>query len=135
MRVFLDTNVLLDVFLKRVGAPASAAAITACGEAGNQAFVAVHTLSNAFYLIEKQRSRADAWDAIRDMLAWADVARTSKADALWAVQSGMNDFEDALQLSAAISCAADVVITRNTTDFKSSAIVVMTPEDFLAAHP
>ena len=31
MRVFLDTNVLLDVFLKRTGEPASARVIAACG--------------------------------------------------------------------------------------------------------
>jgi len=72
---------------------------------------------------------------IADLLAWADVAQTSKADALWAVQAGLNDFEDALQLSAAISSTANIVITRNTTDFKNSPIPVMTPEEFLLAHP
>ncbi len=41
MRVFLDTNVLLEVFLKRVGEPASASVISACGGEENQGFVAV----------------------------------------------------------------------------------------------
>jgi predicted nucleic acid-binding protein len=63
------------------------------------------------------------------------VAQTSKSDVLWAVQSGLKDFEDALQLSAAICSTADIVITRNTTDFKNSPIPVMTPEEFLATHP
>lgn len=52
MRVFLDTNVLLDVYLKRAGEPGSARVIAACGEPWNEGFVTVHTLSNAFYLIE-----------------------------------------------------------------------------------
>jgi len=30
---------------------------------------------------------------------------------------GMNEFEDALQIAAAERCGADVIVTRNTTDF------------------
>ena len=100
MRVFLDTNVLLDVFLKRVGEPASASVISACGEEENQGFVAVHTLSNAFYLIEKQRTRAEAWEAIRDVLKWACVAELATGDVMRTQRMEMSDFEDALQIAA-----------------------------------
>ena len=41
MRVFLDTNVLLDVYLNRAGEPGSARVIAACGEPWNQGFVRV----------------------------------------------------------------------------------------------
>ena len=136
MRLFLDTNVLLDGYFQRAGAAASDAVIARCDGATLSGTIAWHTLSNAFYLVRgHSKSTATALQFINDLLTWADVAQTSKADALWAVQSGMSDFEDALQLSAAISCSADVVITRNTTDFKTSTIPVMTPEEFLAAQP
>jgi len=42
---------------------------------------------------------------------------------------------DGLQLAAAVACGADVLLTRNTDDFKDSPILVMTPEEFLAAYP
>ena len=136
MRVFLDTNVLLDVFLKRTGEPASARVIAACGEPWNQGFVAVHTLSNAFYLIEKQRTRAEAWECIRDVLAWASVAEITTADAARTQQMGMNDFEDALQVAAAEGCRADVLVTRNITDFAGkTAVRVVLPEDFVDQAP
>jgi len=45
----------------------------------------------------------------------------------------MRDFEDALQLAAAVACGAGVILTRNTADFKASPIPVMTPEEFLAS--
>ena len=95
MRIFLDTNVLLNVYLKRVGEPGSAAVIGACGQPWNEGFVAVHTLSNAFYLIERQRTRAEAWEFIRDVLAWAGVAEITTADAARTQAMNMSDFEDA----------------------------------------
>lgn len=136
MRVFLDTNVLLDVYLKRAGEPGSARVIAACGEPWNEGFVAVHTLSNAFYLIERQRTRAEAWEFIRDVLAWADVAEIGRSDAARTQQMGMSDFEDALQIAAAESCRAEVIVTRNTGDFiGKTALRVVVPEDFVDRPP
>ena len=44
---------------------------------------------------------------------------------------GLNDFEDALQLSAAESCQAEVILTRNKADFSNPPkIAVLTPEEF-----
>lgn len=136
MRVFLDTNVLLDVYLKRAGEPGSARVIAACGEPWNQGFVAVHTLANAFYLIERQRTRAEAWEFIRDVLAWAAVAEIGTADAVRTQQMGMSDFEDALQIVAAEGCGAEVIVTRNIRDFRGkTALRVVLPEDFVDQPP
>ncbi len=44
----------------------------------------------------------------------------------------MADFEDALQVAATIACAADIILTRNTDEFKASTLPAMTPEEFLA---
>lgn len=135
MKLFFDTNVLLDGYFQRAGVAASDAVISRCDWVTHSGMIAWHTLSNAFYLVRgHSKSSATALQFINDLLDWADVAQTSKIDALWAVQSGINDFEDALQLSAAISCSANVVITRNTADFKASTMPVMTPEEFLAAQ-
>jgi hypothetical protein len=121
------------VYLKRAGAQASAGVILACGEAWNQGFVAVHTLSNAFYLIEKQRTRAEAWEFIRDVLGWALVAEVSTVDAMRTQRMGTEDFEDALQIAAVERCGADVIVTRNVKDFAGKTSVrVVQPEDFNA---
>ena len=53
------------------------------------------------------------------------MASTRRADALSATTSGMRDFEDALQMAAAVACGADVILTRNLTDFKSSPIAAI----------
>ena len=132
MRVFFDTNVLLDGYFQRAGAQASEQAVKHCNGGIHQGWVAWHTLSNAFYLVRgHSKSAPTALQFISDLLAWVDVAEISRADALAAVASGMPDFEDALQAAAAIACGADVILTRNTADFKASTVPVMTPEEFL----
>ncbi len=132
MRVFFDTNVLLDGYYQRAGAVASERAVMLCGGGAHQGWIAWHTLSNAFYLVRgHSKSAPTAFQFITDLLAWTEVSATTKPDALAAVGYGMADFEDALQVSAAIACAADIILTRNTDDFKASVLPVMTPEEFL----
>lgn len=136
MRVFFDTNVLLDGYFQRAGAAASEKAILACSGGEHEDWIAWHTLSNAFYLVRgHSKSTPTAFQFIADLLAWTEVSPTTTPDAIAACSSGMVDFEDALQVAAAIASAADLILTRNTDDFKVSTIPVMTPEEFLARYP
>ena len=86
-------------------------------------------------MIERQQSAISGRDFIRRMLGWADVAQTSKADALAALDLPMGDFEDALQVAAAMACGAQFVITRNERDFKNSPVPPLSPDDFLRRYP
>ena len=48
-----------------------------------------------------------------------------------ALYSSFSDFEDATQHFTALQIPADFILTRNTVDYKESAIPVRTPEDFI----
>ena len=130
MRLLIDINVLLDVALQRPGAPASARLLGLCGRQ-HEAWLAWHSIATLAYLIERQQSAISGRDFIRGMLDWADVAHTGKADALAALDLPMGDFEDALQVAAAMACGAQFVITRNQRDFKNSTIPALSPDVFL----
>ena len=134
MKVLFDTNILLNGPFGEPGGPVSDRCITLCSGGIHEGWIAWHTPSNAHYIVRaRSKSGSVALQFINDLLTWAEVAITSKPDALSAVASGMSDFEDALQVAAASACAADIILTRNLADFKSSPIPVMTPEAFLAA--
>jgi predicted nucleic acid-binding protein len=61
MRVFLDTNILLDVLLDRPGLVAeSEAVILNCENAGHPMFIAWHGPATAYYLLKRGRTEADA---------------------------------------------------------------------------
>lgn len=133
MKLFLDANVLLDGYYRRAGAATSDQVIALCDGVTHSGWIAWHTLSNVFYLVRGHaKSSSTALQFVTDLLAWVEVAETGKADAILAAGSGMNDFEDALQLAAAFACGADIIVTRNTADFKTSPLPVMTPEQLLA---
>jgi predicted nucleic acid-binding protein len=137
MRLLLDANIILDDALSRPGvAAASKAVIKTCG-VHHEAWVAWHTLSNVFYIVERHPVQgASALQIIADLLTWTEVAGTSRIAAVRAVQMGMTDFEDALQAAAAEACRADLIITRNVADFRGSPVPALAPVDFLAQfHP
>lgn len=61
MRVFLDTNILLDVLMNRPGLVAdSEAVILNCAAAGHPMFIAWHGLATAYYLLKRGRTEAEA---------------------------------------------------------------------------
>ncbi len=43
----------------------------------------------------------------------------------------MNDFEDALQCAAALTCDASVIVSRNIEDYQHSPVKTVTPKQIL----
>jgi len=46
----------------------------------------------------------------------------------------LTDFEDSLQVAAALSCGAQFIITRNERDFRKSPVPALSPDSFLRRH-
>jgi len=136
MRVFLDTNILLDVLLSRQSLAAeSEEVILRCEALGAEMFLAWHGLATAFYLLKRGRTHADALREVDRILSWARVASSGDAEARRARSLGFSDFEDALQAVAAEACGAGCIVTRNTPDFSLSAVAALLPQEFLSQYP
>ena len=136
MRVFLDTNILLDVLLDREPfVPDSEGVILRCEALGAEMFIAWHGLATAYYLLKRGRTEPEALAEVNKILAWARVAEVMDAHARHAGTLGFNDFDDALQSVSANACAADWIVTRNTRDFTLSSVPTITPTDFLQQFP
>ena len=136
MRVFLDTNILLDVFLNRSGKSGSLEVLRACVVPGNEGWIAWHTLSNGFYIVRREtRLLAEAKRFASELLLWCNVASVGTREAIAAEDMNLSDIEDAMQIAAAQACYADVIVTRNIGDFSSSPIPVVTPEEFAQRWP
>jgi predicted nucleic acid-binding protein len=133
MRLLIDINVVLDVALQRPGADASGRVLAQCGRQ-HEGWLAWHSVATLAYLIGRQHSTVDLRAFIRGLLEWADIARTGRSDALAALDLGLRDFEDALQVAAAIACGAKFIVTRNERDFKGSPVPAINPEAFLRRH-
>ena len=135
MRVFLDTNILLDVIESRSGFVEESTAVLALAE-GLQAelYIAWHSLATIYYLIRRSRSEELAMMEVDKILAWANIAPVDLGSASRARSLNFPDFEDAMQCVCAESCMADLIITRNIKDFVSSPIPAISPAEFLQRH-
>ncbi len=135
MRVFLDTNILLDVIEARPGlVEESTDVLTLAGHLHAELYLAWHGLATIYYLIRRRKSEVAAMKEIDQILSWASVAPVDSNSAARARILNFPDFEDAMQCACAESCLADVIITRNTKDFTPSPIRVLSPADFLQQH-
>ena len=133
MKYLFDADVLLDVALDREPfADESSAALDWCQKAPRSAVLAWHSVSNVYYVLRAARNDAHARTFLSDLLRFAVVA-SGGADAVSrALFLPMNDFEDALQVAAALSVDAELIVTRNVRDYRGSPLPAVTPHDFLA---
>lgn len=127
--ILLDTDVLIDLALDRQPhASAAARLLDSIEQGAERACIAWHTVSNFYYLVAPSRGRENVKKFIVELTRFVDVASTD-ADALrYAASLPMADFEDALQVAAARSAGARLIVTRNTKDFVRSPIPAVEPE-------
>jgi hypothetical protein len=132
LKVLLDTDVLMDVALGRADfGPTSRSLVEWCQHRPGTAMVAWHTISNLYYLLRAALGDSFARSFLSDLLDFAGVASGGTEGVRHALNMRMNDFEDALQVAAAIASAADFILTRNIADYRGSVVPVLTPADFL----
>lgn len=128
MRILLDTDVLLDVALRRSEFFEDSAAVLAWAEANpGSAAVAWHSVANLHYLV-----RPDCREFIRDLLNFVEVAPVATDDLRAALGFPMKDLEDAMQASAALAFGARYLVTRNLPDYRKSPVPAISPGAFRA---
>lgn len=133
MRVLLDINVLLDVVLARTPWDLPAAKLLAAIERGLvEGFVAGHTLPTLHYVVAKSRDRETATAAVADLLGLVEIVPIGKEDIHRALLLPCDDFEDAVQIAAALKIGTDHIITRNEPDFQAGPITPIRPETILS---
>lgn len=132
MRVFLDTNVVIDYATQRQPFCQAANAIFQLSQDGTiDACASALTFVTLAYILRKQVSKDEIYRCLRGITSIVAVAQTGNREIQQAIAAEWKDFEDAVQFSSAKSSAIDVILTRNQKDFQSTEILVMSPEDFL----
>ena len=65
------------------------------------------------------------------MLKFLTILDVGKKDIETALSLQWKDFEDAVQYAVALSNNVDFIISRNSKDFESNEIPVLSPKEFL----
>ncbi len=133
MRVLFDTNVVLDVLLKRDPWVKDSAAIWQASDDGRiTAHILASTLTDIFYIARKQVGQDAAHVAVRTCLEAFEICAIDRQTLEQAEALPGDDFEDNLQMAGASIAGLDAIATRNKADFADSAVPVLTPVELLA---
>jgi predicted nucleic acid-binding protein len=134
MKVFLDTNVLLDVLAKRTPFCDDAARIWTLAELGKiEALVSAISSNNVYYVVRRASNRKSAEKALQLMRNVFIPVPLSVQILNQAIDAGFNDFEDAIQFHSAVHSGAGCLITRDADHFPVIDILIITPAGFLAS--
>ena len=131
MRVFIDTNILIDFVADREGFSDDADSIFALGVAGNvKLMTSALSYITSMYVAHKYRYQSvkESLFALSDFVEVLDLQASTVVEML---SSSWKDYEDATQNQTAILANADCIVTRNKKDFSESSLAVYTPTELL----
>lgn len=133
MRVLIDTNIILDVMLKRQPFYENGAKILKLSmKEDMQEFVSASAITDIYYIVHKNlKDKEMVKELLRRLLRIVSIAAVSEDEIKTALKSGWNDFEDSVQYSVALLNDMEGLITRNVGDYKKAELPIWTPEQFL----
>lgn len=130
--LFLDSDILLDLLLKRYPFYYYIQALLI--ESKKQD-LKLHTsalaIANINYILAKEVGAAEARKKIKELIGIIKILSFEPNIIELAVDSRFLDIEDAFQYFIAESNKCDIILTRNIKDYKHATIPVLTAEQFL----
>ena len=129
----IDTNVVLDYAEEREAFVDVANELFAQMQQGTfDGFVSSSAVTDIYFFLKKHTKSSETALSLLIMLLKAlGVLMVDDHTIETAINSGMKDFEDAVQAAAARDFGIDIVITRDKTGFHGSGLLVYSPEEFL----
>ena len=133
MKLLIDTNVILDILLKREPFFAdSYQAIRMAIDNNDECCISVTAATDIFYILRKALQSAEqAKEYLGSLAQLAEFTDVLAVDALEALSSDVADYEDAVVEAVADRIGADYILTRNIKDYAYSKVPAVTPTELL----
>lgn len=135
MKILIDTNIVLDVMLKRE--PFHKLSLEILGLAKRddvEEYVSASAITDIYYLAYRQlRDKGMVKKLMKELLTVVYVAGVSEKEIQNAINIEWADFEDSVQYSVAVLQDMDSVVARNPNDYKAAEIKDWKPEELLTS--
>jgi len=140
-RLFLDTNIVLDILLER-GVFQSALEILQMGEDGKaELCISYLSMANIAYILRKDYSYTSRVITLKQLSSILTILPMDKQQFDASLFLDGPDMEDIFQAQCAVAAGCNVIITHNPKDYNiTSGILkdwvcpnVMTPEEYVAS--
>jgi len=137
MRIFIDTNILIDLLIKRLPSYSSVARIFDIALKQKDTIVISNlSIVNAHYVVKKITGvqESSLRIALNNICTTCEIASFTPSITIKSLISEFKDFEDATQYFCALENGCDLIVTNNKKDFKLSALPVMNAIEFLISY-
>ena len=134
MKYLIDTNVILDVLLKREPFYKSCASVlTLARRKEIELYVSASAITDIYYIANQAlRDRAEVKSLIVKLIKVVSVAGISEDEIQKALALPWKDFEDSVQYSVALLQKMGGIVTRNPKDYKEAEMKVWDPEEIVS---
>ncbi|HVW16398.1 MAG TPA: PIN domain-containing protein [Mucilaginibacter sp.] len=131
----MDTNVVIDFLADRQPFSSHAARLFDLSVAGNiTIYISAVSYNNVYYILRQSVSNSAAIKLLEQLAEMTEVVDATGTIIKQSLKTDFKDYEDAIQYYCAISIPRiDFIVTRNTKDFKKSALPVLTPTEAMVA--
>jgi len=132
MKALLDTNLFLDVILKRDAHFQSSSMIwSLVSDKKLKGFISAISINNLYYILRKIIEKAIVENFVDQLLEEFEIVPLTGQVLKQARSIPNRDYEDLIQYFSAIKSNCDFIITRNKEDFPKKGIKVLNPDEFL----
>lgn len=133
-RVFLDTNILVDLVVEtRRFHTSSASLIRVLVERGKEVFAGAGSFKDVYYIVQKATgSEAKARKSIRTLKGLVGVVDLTDSILSLALDSDEPDLEDGIVWACAESCAADFIVSHDAAAFLHAGMPKYSAEEALS---
>ena len=131
-KVFLDTNILIDIVCNREPWVKEALILIELSKRKEIELVAADfSFINIIYIVRKLFSTEDICKLILDLKKYITVVEIGDSVLSAALKAKWTDIEDCIQSFIAERECTDFIITRNKKDFVQSQVNAITPKEFI----
>ena len=133
MRVFIDTNILVDLICKREKFIENAKKIFLYAY-DQKITLAISALSyiNTLYIAKRYDFKQEEIIKALQIISQFSIITGFDEDTIkLALASDWKDMEDAVQYYSALTTGIDYIVTRNQKDFQNSNIPIVSPDEII----
>ena len=131
LNLLIDSNVVLDIFLKRepfFSMSVRAVSLSRSHDVNN--FISASSVTDIYYLAYKNLKDHQALRKMfKDIFEFVGVVNVTDEDIHKAFSLNWKDFEDSVQYAVALRSNFDGIVTRNMQGFSDSEVKIFTPEE------
>jgi predicted nucleic acid-binding protein len=133
VRVLFDTNIVLDYLLDREPFSEDAEGLfNKIAEGKIVGYVTATTLTDIFYIANRHTRNIDLTrQALSTTLSVMEICPVNRVVLETAFASGLEDFEDAVQIACATTQGLETIVTRDIRGFSTATIPVLNARQLL----